>query len=92
MTKEEKIIKDRNNQYGSYSDFSRQMSEMLTILHKRAINHGKQHPGRISIADVDNFFLVLKMMRKQTANDDDSYIDLFNYSKLIKEARTSNDG
>jgi hypothetical protein len=79
---EEEIIKDRAKQYGSYEQFASEMAKIMTVLKQR-----REPNCIVTIEDVDNFFLVLKILRLQTADDEDSLIDLTNYARLIKERR-----
>ena len=80
------ILEDRKIQYGTYKEFSKDMANIMTILKQRKFKN-----EIITIEDVDNFFLVLKLMRLQTASDIDSLIDLENYSKLIRERKEDNE-
>jgi hypothetical protein len=79
---EEEIIEDRKNQYGSYEQFVIEMASIMNILKQR-----RGEDGEITTQDTDNFFLVLKLLRLQTSEDEDSLIDLANYARLIRERR-----
>ena len=84
MTDEEKALKAK--QYGSYEDF---VINMTVIMNRLRMHRGLE--ANIDEDDVDNFFLVLKLMRAQTVEDDpDSYYDLSNYSELIRKRRFGN--
>ncbi len=84
MTDEEKALKAK--QYGSYYDFVITMTDIMNQLRRhRGLEQDINHE------DVDNFFMVLKLMRAQTVKDDpDSFYDLSNYSDLIRKRRFGN--
>jgi hypothetical protein len=82
MDEIDELLEERGKQYGSYKMFN---SRMAFIMNTLKIHRGEE--PEITNEDVDNFFLVLKMLRLQTATDDDSIKDLKAYAKLIRERR-----
>jgi hypothetical protein len=82
MDEIDELLEERGKQYGSYEMFS---SRMTFIMNTLKVHRGEE--PEITNEDVDNFFLVLKLLRLQTATDDDSLIDLSAYAKLIRECR-----
>ena len=88
LSEAEEILKDRSNQYGSYNIFTLEMLHIMNMLRsRRRRTQLDEKKYELDIEDIDNFFLILKMLRKETSKDKDSIIDLENYAKLIKEAR-----
>jgi len=88
LSEAEEILKDRSNQYGSYNIFTLEMLHIMNMLrNRRRRTQLNEKKDELDIEDIDNFFLVLKILRKETSEDKDSIIDLENYAKLIKEAR-----
>ena len=77
------ILEDRGKQYGSFNIF---VNNMVTIMNVLKRQHGEL--TGIEHKDIDNFFLTLKLLRLQTATDEDSLIDLENYAKLIRKRRS----
>jgi hypothetical protein len=82
MANIDKLLDEKREHYGEYKDFNKDMCEILNLLKER-----KGEPRMITPMDVDNFFLVLKLLRSQTSEDLDSLIDLQGYAKIIKERR-----
>ena len=78
----ESILEQRKEQYGSYTSFVTDMRNILNILTTR-----KEGGDIYDERDVENFFLVLKLLRMQTAKDLDSLTDLVGYATLAKERR-----
>ena len=76
------ILEDRGKHYGSFNQF---VDNMVTVMNVLKRQHGDEKG--IVHKDIDNFFLTLKLLRLQTAKDDDSLIDLENYAKLIRRRR-----
>ncbi len=84
LSKEDQIIQDRDRQYGSYRKNVEAITSILNVLRDLQEPKGDAY---CSPEDVENFFLVLKLVRLQRATDEDSLIDLQNYARLARERR-----
>ena len=83
MQTTEELLQDRGRQYGS---FKKQVVAIANIMNNlRDIrNQDKDRVSAFINKDIENMFLVLKLVRLQTANDIDSIDDLIGYATLIK--------
>jgi hypothetical protein len=78
------LLEQRGKQYG---DFNLQIKTIAKILNRLRMIRDHRLDGPIGANDVENFFLVLKLVRLQTANDPDSLLDLEGYARLIRRRR-----
>jgi len=81
------IIEERKGQYGSFEIFVNNMTKIMNILRDHRYQDEELKDCLVTDEDSENFFLVLKLLRLQTADDSDSLVDLENYARLIKEKR-----
>ena len=82
----EKLLEERGKQYGSFKIQAMAIASIMSELRDVKHQYGEK-PEYISLSDVENFFLVLKLVRMQTATDRDSLDDLIGYATLIRDRR-----
>jgi len=78
------VLNQRREQYGDYTEFVNNMTEIMNILDRPV---SQTDIMKYRAEDIENFFLVLKLLRMQTADDLDSITDLIGYATLAKERR-----
>ena len=82
----DELLRERGKQYGS---FSKQVETIRSIMNSLwdIRYQGEFRPPSIDEEDIENFFIVLKLVRMQTSDDRDSIDDLIGYATLIRDKR-----
>jgi len=82
-----KLLSERGAQYGEFKINVKAIKDICNTLKTIREEFNGSKLLFLCDEDIENFFLVLKLVRMQTSSDKDSLDDLIGYATLIRDKR-----